>query len=389
MTAPGPLGAAGAAGAAGETAATRRVILTPGIAAVALTVLALLVAGQVADLLLLLFIAILLAVYLAAFTDAIVARTQWPRPAAFVGAIVVTILVLWGIEALLVPPVIAQTRALAASLPRYGAAWQEWLGRLVVRFPALEPFVGGDRQREVVDAVLAQAESLIGGIVPQVFNLVHGLINVVSVVVMSLYLARTPQLYVDLVVALTPPRHRATARGILSATGATLRSWVFAQIVNMAVLGTLTAIGLWLLDVPSWLAFGIFSGLAAIVPFFGVLLATILPALFVVDHGLTSVVLVLLLGTVVHVVEGNFVAPLVFQRSVHLPPVLTIMSVLVMGSLVGPIGLLVAVPTLAVVLVLFRKILVEQVYHEAPPPVPGAAPEPPPSQPPGGQSAAN
>jgi predicted PurR-regulated permease PerM len=147
----------------------------------------------------------------------------------------------------------------------------------------------------------------------------------------------------------------------------------------------LTAIGLWILDVPSWLAFGIFSGLAAIVPFFGTLLATILPALFVLDHGATTVVLVLLLGVVVHIIEGNVIAPLVFQRGVHLPPVLTIMSVLVAGSLIGPIGLVVAVPALAVALVLIRKILVEQVYRDPPSP-PGQpaehTPFPPPVEPP-------
>jgi predicted PurR-regulated permease PerM len=236
---------------------------------------------------------------------------------------------------------------------------------LVERFPALEPFVGGDRQQEVVDAIMGQAESLVAGLFPQVFNLAHGLINLVSVLVMALYLARTPQLYTDFVVALTPPRHRETARGILAAMGTTLKSWVFAQLFNMFVLGFLTAVGLWILDVPSWLAFGIFSGLAAIVPFFGVLLATILPALFVLDQGATAVALVLLLGVVVHVIEGNFIAPLIFQRDVHLPPVLTIMSVLIVGSLLGPVGLIVAVPMLAVVLVLLRKILVEQVYGDS------------------------
>jgi predicted PurR-regulated permease PerM len=150
----------------------------------------------------------------------------------------------------------------------------------------------------------------------------------------------------------------------------------------MAVLGALTAIGLWALGVPYWLAFGIFSGLAAIVPFFGTIFATVVPALFVVDQGPTSVLLVLLLGVVVHVIEGNVVAPLVFQRGVHLPPVLTIMSVLVMGSLLGPVGLLVAVPTLAAVLVLVRKILVEQVYRDPAPALADDAAEHLPSQPP-------
>ena len=137
-----------------EGAALRRVMLTPGLAAVVMTVLAILLVGQVSELMLLLFIAILGAVYLSAFTDAIVARTQWKRGLAFATAIVVTMLVLWGIEALLVPPVIAQTKALIAGLPRNIASWQQWLVRLTVRFPALEPFVGGDRQQEVVDAVL-------------------------------------------------------------------------------------------------------------------------------------------------------------------------------------------------------------------------------------------
>lgn len=372
---------------AAEGTTLRRVILTPGLAAVVLLVLVVLLLGRAIDLLLLLFLAILIAVYLGAFTDAVVGRTKWPRPAAFAVAIGITILALWGIEALLVPPVIEQTRQLIASLPRYIGAWQDWLGRLVERFPALDPFVGGERKQEVVDAVLAQAESLMAGVVPQMFNLVHGVINVVSVLVMAIYFARAPQLYVDLVVSLTPPRHRAAARDVLVALGATLRSWVFAQIFNMAVLGILSAIGLWVLDVPYWLAFGIFAGLAAIVPFFGTLVSSVLPAFFVLDQGPTQFVLVILLGFVVHIIEANVIAPMIFQRGVKLPPVLTIMSVLIVGSLLGPAGLLVAVPTLAVLLVLTRKILQERVYLDVADLPPGdvvqvavspkATPEPP------------
>ena len=203
MPAPGP-----APEVAGGAAGTSRVRLVPGLATVILAVLGVLLLGQAADLVVLLFIAILIAVYLGAFTDAIVARTGWRRNVAFAIAIIATLLALWGIEALLVPPVLSQVRALASGLPRYVAAWQEWLGRLVERFPALEPFVGGERQTEVVGAVMSQAESLVAGIFPRVFNLVHGVINLAAVAVMALYLARTPRLYTDFVVALTPPVHR-------------------------------------------------------------------------------------------------------------------------------------------------------------------------------------
>lgn len=350
----------------GNEAAIRRVKLTPGIAAVVLTGLGLYLAVSASQLLLLLFIAILIATYLSAFTDAIVGRTGWPRAVAFTGAIVATVLVLWGVEALLAPPVIEQTRQLAANLPRYIAAWQLWLERMVVQFPALEPFVGGERKQDVIDAIVAQAEGFVTGIFPRVVGIAHALVNVVAVLVMAIYLARQPQLYVDLAVQLTPPRHRASTRDILTALGATLRSWVFAQLFNMFMMGSLTAIGLWALDVPYWLAFGIFTGLVTIVPFFGTLVSTILPALFVVDDGPARVVVVVLLGIVVHVVEGNIVAPMVFHKGVKLPPVLTIMSVLVVGTVAGPVGLVVAVPLLAVTLVLVRKILQERIYRDPP-----------------------
>src|SRR6185436_12356739 len=117
------------------------------------------------------------------------------------------------------------------------------------------------------------------------------------------------------------------------------------------VLGALTALGLYLLAVPYWLAFGIFTGLVAIVPFFGTLVSTIIPALFVLSgppfHGMsggTHAAFVILLGVVVHLFEGHIASPLVMSRKVDLPPVLTIMSLLVIPKILRPLGHIVPVP---------------------------------------------
>src|SRR5947207_13318339 len=151
---------------------------------------------------------------------------------------------------------------------------------------------------------------------------------------------------------------------------ATLRAWVVGQLIAMAVLAALTAVGLWILGVPYWLPFGVFTGLVAIVPFFGTLVSTLLPALFVLNGtGFGSFgpfghsVLVILLGVVVHLVEGNLVAPLVMSRKLDLPPVLTIMSVLIMGTMLGGMGLVVALPTLAALMVIVRRILISRIYE--------------------------
>jgi predicted PurR-regulated permease PerM len=69
-------------------------------------------------------------------------------------------------------------------------------------------------------------------------------------------------------------------------------------------------------------------------------------------------------GVGVHLVEANFVSPYVMERQVNVPPVLTILGVLLMGKLFGPVGLIVAVPTLAVIMVLVRHILLGEVYGD-------------------------
>jgi predicted PurR-regulated permease PerM len=144
-----------------------------------------------------------------------------------------------------------------------------------------------------------------------------------------------------------------------------LRAWVVGQLLAMMILAALTALGLWALDVPYWLAFGIFTGLVAVVPFFGTLVSTLLPALFVIESGdWIRVVAVILLGVAVHVVEANVVVPRIMQRRVALPPVLTIASVLIMGTLIGVAGLVVAVPVLAITTVCVRHVLQGALYGD-------------------------
>src|SRR5690606_13019796 len=112
----------------------------------------------------------------------------------------------------------------------------------------------------------------------------------------------------------------------------------------------------------------------AIVPFFGTLISTVLPALFALgggglDAALISVgpfghfLLVILLGIIVHIIEANFVAPMIMERQVHLPPVLSILSVLIMAHLLHIVGLLVAVPVLATVMVIAKRVYVHRVLE--------------------------
>jgi predicted PurR-regulated permease PerM len=321
---------------------------------------------RVVEVLLLVFIAILLAFYLSSITDVLERRFGIVRWAGLTIAVLATITGFVGLGVLLVPPVIDQTEALIRGLPQTLSDIQNVIASWAVQYPVLRDTDLADPQSGFVAKLVTDATVFLrGSVVPYLTAGGKLFIEGASVLVMALYLAKSPALYRDGIIGLVAPRYRAVATRILADAGATLRAWIVGQLLAMAVLAALTALGLWLLGVPYWLAFGIFTGLVALVPFFGSLVSTILPALFVVSTGeWLRVALVLLLGVVIHVVEANVVVPRVMEQKISLPPVLTIASVLIMATLLGVVGLVVAVPILALTMVVVRHIVQGEIYGD-------------------------
>jgi len=341
----------------------------PMLGATVITVLLIWLFYKVADVLLLLFIAVLMSLFFGSVTNFIVARLAVPRPLAFTAAVLLTLGAVYGLGALLVPPVVEQTQQLFSVLPNYVSAWQETLAKLAARFPKL---LGGaaDPQAEIVNAVVAQVEGFAAKAVPTALNLGHHVVNVVSILVMGIYMALYPGLYREWLIALFPPVHRDIVRDVMQDIGNTLRAWIAAQLLAMTVLAALTAFGLYILRVPYWLTFGIFVGAVVVVPFFGTLIGTLLPALFVLGgDGFGAIgpgghfLLVVMLGVFVHIVEGNLVLPLITAKRVEIPPVLSMMAVLIVAKLFGVFGVVVAVPMAAVVMVLIRRVVIHRLYE--------------------------
>jgi predicted PurR-regulated permease PerM len=325
---------------------------------------------RVVDILLLVFVAALCAVYLSAVTDVLQRRLRFARSAGLTTTVIATLAGVVAIAALLLPPVFEQTEALVSGLPQTLTNTQNVLGHLASKYPVLRYTALADASRGGFVAGLVDDASrfLRGSLVPYLSAGGKLFIETASVVVMALYLAVRPTVYRDGLLSLVAPSYRAVGARVLDDGAATLRAWVVGQLLDMTVLGSLSAVGLWILGVPYWLAFGIFTGLLAVVPFFGSMVSTLLPALFVLSSGdWLKALAVIALGVAIHLLEANVVLPRIMERQVALPPVLTIASVLIMGTLLGVAGLVVAVPVLAVALVVLRHVVQGEVYGDTSP----------------------
>ena len=338
--------------------------MAPILTGVILTFLLLWMLGATADVFLLLFIAIILSLYLGAVRDVLVNRAHVPPKLAFFISVVGSAAALFGLFAILLPPVVEQTRGLIVVLPKYIETWESGIDHFVARFPAMKD-VWKPGEHPLITAVYNQVSSQAETVVPHVLSMVHVMIDCFAVGVMSIYLALQPGTYREWLIALFPPVHRDLVRDVLTDLADALRAYIVGQLLTMTLLAAFTAAGLYLLDVPYWLTFGVFTGLVAVIPFFGTLLSTTLPALFVLGGpgGGTRALYVLALGVVIHLIEGNLVSPLVMSKKIDMPPVLTITSVLVIGKLLGPLGLVVALPTLVTVMVIVRRILINRIYE--------------------------
>lgn len=314
--------------------------------------------------LLLFFIAALFSLYLGAIIDFLEERFHVPRGVGLIAALVVTAVGVTTVTWLIVPPVLRQTQELLAAIPGQMEAWERSFRTWVAQYPILADAVPAEGDG-ALSSVVSGAGSYFAGLFPYLFGGLHAVIHVISVLVMGVYLAYRPTMYREGVILLAPPVHRELVRDILADLSRTLRAWIGGQILAMVVLGALTWVGLEMLGVPYSLAFGVFTGVVVMVPFFGTLVSTLLPAMFVLGapDGLFRASLVILLGLVVHLVEANFIHPLIMERQVNLPPVLSILSVLIMADLLGAVGLVVAVPTLATVMVVVRRIYVHRLLE--------------------------
>ena len=347
----------------GEGAA-RRFKFAPILTATVFTVLLLWIAGKVAHVILLLFVGIMISLYLGSLSGVLQRRLRVPPGWSLAAAVLLTLGGLAVLFSILVPPLIVQTRELVRVLPNYITGWEAAIDRLVARVPALAA-VYEPGQHKLLLALYDQIAGQFNNVVPKVFGIVEVLISLFAVCVMALYLAIHPALYREWLIALFPPIHRDLVRDVLTDCADSLRAYIVGLLLAMTFLATLTAIGLYVLNVPYALTFAVFTGIAVVVPFFGTLLATALPVLFVIGgpDGITRALWVIVVGTVVHLIEGNVVAPLIMSKKVDLPPVLTIVFVLIVGKLLGPLGLLVAVPGLAVIMVIVRRILLTRLYE--------------------------
>lgn len=175
--------------------------------------------------------------------------------------------------------------------------------------------------------------------------------GILLVIFLAIYVAVDPGTYRRGLMFMVPVRSRERAEIIVNAVTVMMRRWLVTQLIAMVVIGTVTTIALLFLHVRAAVPLGILAGLLEFVPTIGPILSAI-PAIAMgfVDSP-EKALYVTIAYILIQFVENQVLIPILMKEGIDLPPALTIVSQALMAIAFGFLGLVVAVPLLAAVLV--------------------------------------
>lgn len=312
------------------------------------------------DLLLLFFAAVLLAVFFRGVGDVVHRYIKLPQTLSVIiaalGLIGIFSLGIW----LLAPNVAEQIENLRVLLPETISSFSKRIsqynwGRLIMeQIPSWQSIIDTFTTRPVL--------ARLGGIFSTTLGV---LINLGVVLILAIYLAVEPNLYLNGFIKLFPLDRRERVQDILGTMGETLRRWMLGRFLSMLLIGFATTVGLQIFNVPLALTLGLLAALLTFIPNFGPIIAVTPALLFAfVDRPIKALyVLALYFG--IQVIESYLITPLIERETVSLPPVLTIIFQLFMGIFIGGLGLVLASPLLAIILVLVKMAYIEDVLGDS------------------------
>jgi predicted PurR-regulated permease PerM len=211
-----------------------------------------------------------------------------------------------------------------------------------------------------IQSLLQTGRDYLSGHVSSAVSIGRGVVEAVSLgvvgLIVTVYLVIQPAQLVNGFVSFFPAGQRERVRAVLGKMYHAVQKWFVGQLSAMVIIGVLTALALSIVGIPYALFIGALSGLLAFIPLVGALISVIPPVLLALATNPILAVWVVLSYIVIHQIEAHLIQPLVMSRAVSLHPVVVVFAILVMGTLFGFVGLLLAVPLVAALSVLVHEL---------------------------------
>ncbi|MBE2270034.1 MAG: AI-2E family transporter [Anaerolinea sp.] len=292
------------------------------------------------------------------------------RPVATILSLLLVVFFIAALLAVALPTLVQQFTVLATRIVPQGieALVQRWQdGEIVEQYPFLA-FLRDVDLEPFLDTLSEQLASAIGQFGVQVLPVLGGVadtvLSVLIVIFLSLYLLANPQMHQEGLIKLFPLNYRHRVREIIARLDLMLRGWLRATIISMGFVAIATGIGMALLGIQQAAALGVLTGVLSFVPNFGPIIALVPSIAVGIVQAPNNVGWVIVVIYGISFVQSQIVTPILVAGSIRLPPVLVLLGQIIAGAFLGFLGLMLAVPITAVIMILVQEVYIKDVLGD-------------------------
>ncbi|ABL00497.1 protein of unknown function UPF0118 [Pelobacter propionicus DSM 2379] len=224
----------------------------------------------------------------------------------------------------------------------------EWKIRLPDRYGSDEIQWLIDKVSNNIDSAAQKAGVMVYSFGSRIF---FNIFNIVLSPILVFFMLYYKQTVIDTLKSWLPEERKAVIIDIGLEVNRSIGGYLRGQVIVSIIVALLSTVALLVLDIAHPIFCGIFAGAASVLPFIGVLIAT-LPALFFAWYQYQSIAILSQTGfafALIYFLEGYIIKPLIFKESMNLNPLMTIVMVMALGELLGFWGIMLALPIAAAI----------------------------------------
>lgn len=283
------------------------------------------------------------------------------RTVSLILAILVIGLIITLIVNLILPEIINIITLLIEKLPYYGAELKNIATTITQDVPQINEAIKSIdiNNKELQEQVKNLATSFLSKSVSVVGNIIGSFVNTVVAIVFAAYiLTSKDKLKAQAKKILYAYNNKEKAEKIIDLGRMSrniFRKFISGQCLEAVILGILSILGMFILQIPYAVPIGVLIGVTALIPIVGAFIGIIIGAVLILSVAPVKVITFLIFILILQQVEGNLIYPKVVGDSVGLPGIWVLVSVAVGGDLFGIIGMLLGLPTASVLYTIFKS----------------------------------
>jgi predicted PurR-regulated permease PerM len=247
-----------------------------------------------------------------------------------------------------VPVFIKQIRDLTENLPQFADQYRFWLREIQNRTSEW-PMGIHERIEEGIIGFEQRLERLLSTILTNMVNILNSIFVIAIIPFIAFYMLKDFTVLKKAAWYLTPRKWRQQGIQFLKDVNESLGSYIRGQLLVCVIIGTVSSILFWFIDMKYPLLLGFIIGITNVIPYFGPVIGAIPAVIIAATVSMKMVLFIAIIIFALQFLEGNILSPLIVGKSLHMHPLMIMMALLAGGEVSGVVGLILAVPILAIV----------------------------------------